>query len=141
MKLWVAAALAFAAMTASGRAATLSCSFTEPFFSLTFTSGDGNLVMVSADDTDPATGKPIPKTLVQGARLLRDDQWQEVAQMRVVKNGKTFLIVRLRSGSDGMSEQVFPFEGVYGANVGGCETDKAPSYDGYEVWKDFGIDP
>ena len=138
---WLAAALALAATTGSGHSATLSCSFTEPFFSLTFTSGDGRLVMVSADETDPDTGKPVPKTLVEGASLQRDDKWQDVPQMRVIKGGETYLIVKLRSGDDGMSEHVFPFEGVYGRHVGGCETDKAPSYDGYEVWKDFGVEP
>jgi hypothetical protein len=40
-----------------------------------------------------------------------------------------------------MSEAVFPFEGVYGGNVGGCETEKAPAYDGYEVWAEFGVNP
>lgn len=141
MRSWVGAGLVVLATTVSGHSATLSCSFTEPFFSLKFTSADGKLLMESADETDPETGSTIPKILVEGASLLRDDKWQDVPQMRVTKAGETYLIVKLRSGSDGMSEQVFPFEGVYGGNVGGCETDKAPSYDGYEVWHEFGVDP
>jgi uncharacterized membrane protein len=141
MKFWIAAALVLAVATGEAHSATLRCSFTEPFFSLTFTSGDGRLVMISADETDPDTGNPIPKTLAEGAKLQRDDTWQDVPQMRIVKGGETLLVVRLRTGSDGMSEAVFPFEGVYGGHVGGCETDKAPSYDGYEVWQDFGADP
>lgn len=141
MKVWIAAAAVFTAAMGEARSATLSCSFTEPFFSLTFSASDGRLVMVSADETDPATGNPIPKVLVEGASLTRDDQWQDVPQLRVTKGAETYLIIRLRTGSDGMSEAVFPFEGVFGSNVGGCETEKAPAYDGYEVWAEFGVNP
>jgi uncharacterized membrane protein len=140
MKLLAGALASVFLLSGTAHAGTLKCSFTEPFFTLTFTSADGKLVRSSADETDPETGAPIPSVLVDWAKLIRDDKWQDVPQMRVLKDGKTFLIVRLREGSDGMSDQVFPFEGIYSSSVGGCETDKAPAYNATEVWEDFGIE-
>lgn len=140
MKLLAGALVSAFLFSGAAHAGTLKCSFTEPFFTLTFTSEDGKLVRSSADDTDPDTGVPIPSVLVENAKLMRDDKWEDVPQLRVLKDGNTFLIVRLREGSDGMSDQVFPFEGAYSSNVGGCETDQVPAYNAAEVWKDFGIE-
>lgn len=130
---------AMAAIATEAGAATLTCSFTEPFFSLSFDSATGRLTYLSADDTDPATGDPVPK-ITEGVRLVRDEQWQDVQSMRLLKGDDVLLQVKVTGdGSDGMSDSVYPFEGISGSNVGGCQTDKVKAYNLLEVWNDLGV--
>lgn len=135
-------ALAFAAMSAEGQAGTLSCHFTEPFFSITYDSRTGTVTLLSADVTDPDTGKPIPEILAEGAKLrsVPPDDYQP--RLKLEKDGKTILDLELTGqGSDGMSENIYPFDGTYGTRVGGCETAKYPAYDTYDLLQDIGAQP
>ena len=63
------AGLALMLLPLEAQAGVLSCSFTEPFFSISFDSATGVVTWVSADETDPDTGKPIPKVLAKAAKL------------------------------------------------------------------------
>ena len=56
-------------MPLDAQAGVLSCSFTEPFFNISFDSATGVVTWISADETDPDTGKPIPKILAKSAKL------------------------------------------------------------------------
>lgn len=119
--------IALGATTAD--AAKLTCSFTEPFFSITFDSATGKLVRLSADDADPKTGEIIPKIIAEHATVVRKDKWEGVPSLLVQTFGETLLEVRLAQGDDGMSDNVFPFQGVVGDHVGGCQTETAPAFD------------
>ena len=61
--------LALMLLPLEAQAGVLSCSFTEPFFSISFDSATGVVTWVSADESDPDTGKPIPKILATSAKL------------------------------------------------------------------------
>ena len=61
MMRWLLAGVALGFFTAEAPAGVLTCDFTEPFFTITFNSTTGIVTRVSADETDPDTGKPIRK--------------------------------------------------------------------------------
>src|SRR5690606_10359503 len=123
----VLAACALALLPTQAPAGVLSCSFTEPFFSIRFDSATGVVTSASPDDFEDGVLKP--KVIAQGARLTLDDVWEghRTATLRSA-SGEVLMIVRFREGSDGMSDLVFPLEGQFGAephgnNIGGCATD------------------
>jgi len=61
---------------------------------------------------------------------------------RLVNGSETILELKLTGkGSDGMSENLFPFEALRGRHDGGCETDKYPAFEIYELLEDVGITP
>ena len=129
----------FAGHAAAG---VLTCHFTEPFFVVAFDSVTGVVTLTSPDDSDPATGKIVPKVIAKGAKLTRSDAWVVYPTLTLEAGEERILDIKLTGqGSDGMSETVFPMEGVYGANVGGCEATRAPAYDLYELYQDLGIEP
>lgn len=143
----VAATLPLVLLSATAFAGTLRCSFTEPFFTIEFDSKTKVVMYTSPNEFDDVTGEIKPRVLAEGARLRRPGAWQDVPKLVLEKPGKSAsdpfeTIVELSvtgNGSDGMSEFVFPFEGRYGQNVGGCDTGKAPAYDLYEVYQDVGV--
>ena len=138
MKLWMLA-IALVLSPAHGWAGTLTCRFTEPFLSITYDSQTGTATLVSADVTDPDTGTPVPEILAQGAKLqsVPPDDYQP--KLKLEKDGKTILELELTGqGSDGMSENIFPFEAKYGGLIGGCETGKYPAFDTYDLLQDIG---
>lgn len=135
-------ALALVALPAESLAGTLSCSFTEPFFSITYDSKTGTVTLVSADVTDPDTGQPIPEILAEGARLrsVQSDDYRP--KLKLEKDGKTILDLQLTGqGSDGMSDNIYPFQGFYGGRDGGCETAKYQAFDTYDLLEDIGVQP
>ena len=137
-----AAAAVLMLSTAGASAGVLTCRFTEPFFDVAFDSTTGVVTLTSPDDSDPATGKIEPKVIAEGARLTRSGAWVGYPTLTLDAGGKRILDIRLTGqGSDGMSETVFPMEGVYGSNVGGCEATRAPAYDLFELYRDLGIEP
>ncbi len=128
--------------TGAASAGVLTCRFTEPFFVVAFDSATGIVTLTSPDDSDPATGRIVPKVVAEGAKLTRSDAWVGYPTLTLDAAGKRILDIRLTGqGSDGMSETVFPMEGAYGTNVGGCEATKAPAYDLHELYQDLGIEP
>ena len=130
------------AMTASAAlAGTLHCSFTEPFFSIDFDSATGIVTLISPDDADPETGGITPRVIAGGARLVRVDTWEEHPALLLEADGARILEIRVSGqGSDGMSDSVFPWDGKFGALVGGCESGVARAYDLYEAYRDLGIE-
>lgn len=135
-----AAVLMLSAIDAT--AGMLTCRFTEPFFDVAFDSTTGVVTLTSPDDSDPETGKIVPKVIAEGARLTRSGAWVGYPTLTLDAGDERILDIKLTGqGSDGMSETVFPMEGVYGTYVGGCEATKAPAYDLYELYQDLGIEP
>jgi len=132
----------YALLATNAAAGVLTCSFTEPFFTIAFDSATGVVTFASPDEMEPDTGKIVPKVIAEGAKLTRADEWVDYPTLTLDgKDGKRILEVRMTGlGSDGMSEFVFPMEGTYGTNVGGCEATKAPAYDLFELYEDLGIE-
>ncbi len=138
----LAGAAAFMLSVGSAAAGVLTCHFTEPFFVIVFDSATGIVTLTSPDDSDPETGKIEPKVIAEGAKLTRSDAWVGYPTLTLDAGEERILDIKFTGqGSDGMSETVFPMEGVYGTNVGGCEATRAPAYDLYELYRDLGIEP
>ena len=124
------------------QAGVLSCAFTEPFFDITFDSATGVVTRISADETDPDTGKPIPKVLARGARLELLDRDSTGQKLRLANAGETLLELQVTmQADDGMSDNTYPMEGKYGSNTGGCYTDKFPPFNPYEMLEGLGLNP
>jgi hypothetical protein len=143
----LALGFALALATAPASASVLNCSFTEPFFSIGFDPKTGTVTRTSPDDADVDTGEIKAKVIAEGAKLTRDDVWQDhpTATLRAA-TGEILMVVRFKEGSDGMSDFVFPLEGQWGEasngnNVGGCETEKVQAYDAYELYMELGLEP
>ena len=125
------AGLAMALFAAEARAGVLRCSFTEPFFNITYDSGTGAV-----------TGKPIPKILATSAKLEILDYAASGQKLRLVDAGKTLLDLQVTMQvDDGMSDCTYPVEGKYGSNTGGCYTDKFPPFNPYEMLEGLGLKP
>lgn len=138
MKRWIFA-LSLALLPVESQAGTLVCQFTEPFFTITYDSRLGKVTQVSADIFDSATGEPVPTVLAEGAKLVKFDAGDYHPGLRLEKDGQVILQLRLTGqGSDGMSENIFPFEGTMGGFVGGCETGKYQAFDVYDLLEDIG---
>lgn len=138
----LAGAAAFMLSAGDASAGVLTCRFTEPFFMIALDSATGVVTLTSPDESDPATGKITPRVIAEGARLTRPDAWVGYPTLTLDAGDERILDIKLTGqGSDGMSETVFPMEGVYGTYVGGCEATKAPAYDLFELYQDLGIEP
>ncbi len=138
MRGWMLAT-ALVALPTPSLAGTLTCRFTEPFLSITYDSQTGIATLVSADVTDPDTGKPVPEILATGAKLQSVPPDDYHPKLKLEKDGKTILELALTGqGSDGMSDNIFPLEGKYGGLIGGCETGKYPAFDTYDLLQDIG---
>ncbi|MBX3529978.1 MAG: hypothetical protein KF849_05190 [Rhizobiaceae bacterium] len=146
MRALLAAFILALPVTPASAAAVLTCSFTEPFFSIGFDPATGTVTRTSPDD-DPESGEIKPKIIAEGAKLTIDDVWEghRSATLRSAA-GELLMVIRFKEGSDGMSDFVFPIEGQWGPeangnNVGGCETAKVQAYDSYELFLELGLQP
>jgi uncharacterized membrane protein len=138
MRRWMIAA-ALMALPVESWAGTLECQFTEPFFTISFDSRTGTVTEISADVTDPDTGKPIPRILAEGARLRVVNPDGDGLTLRLEKGDQWIMQLRLTGqGSDGMSESIYPFEATLGTNIGGCATGKYPAFRTYDMLEDLG---
>ncbi len=99
-------------LTGTARAESIYCYFTEPFLTVTYNS-DTNKVRVESpqDGSVELNGSVI---------------YQKGGILKISAEGVTqYLEVDLtKEGSDGMSDFIYPFEGIInGTLYGGCETD------------------
>jgi hypothetical protein len=137
---WLLAAAALGLLTANASAGVLTCDFTEPFFNITFDSTTGIVTRVSADDTDPDTGKPIPRILARDARLELLENVPPGQKFRLVSGSETLLEMQITGQADnGMSESLYPIKGLWGRLDGGCYTEKYQPFDPYELLQDLGL--
>ena len=126
--------------TVPGGAAQLHCSFTEPFFSIAYDTATGKVILTSADEFD-GDGNLVPRLLGENVKVVREDKWKDFETLYLKAGDETILTIKITGqGSDGMSDNQYPFEGIYGErNIGGCETDKIKSFDVYQLYEDFGV--
>jgi hypothetical protein len=138
MRRW-AIAVALALTAGESQADVLHCSFTEPFFTITFDSATGKVTWLSPDVFDES-GKMVPETLAEDARLFVANPDGDGRTFLLGTDKKYLMQLRLTGeGSDGMSENIFPFEAKYYAHIGGCDTEKYPAFDTYEIVTDLGV--
>ena len=129
-------------LAGESEAGTLRCSFTEPFFTITWDSADGRVIELSADVTDPDTGKPVPTILSEHAKLSVPDPTGDPYRLILGDDNETILELNLTGlGNDGMSESRFPFEARRGKLDGGCDTARYPAFDPYQLLQDLGVGP
>jgi hypothetical protein len=138
MKSWVAAT-GLCLLAGGAQAGVLHCSFTEPFFNITYDSATGKVILVSADVFDE-NGKPIPEVIAEKAKLEYSDPAGDRTKLALKNGNETILRLELTGqGSDGMSDNMFPFQAWYGQRDGGCDTEKYPSWDTYYLLEDLGV--
>ncbi|WP_413559262.1 hypothetical protein [Bdellovibrio sp. HCB209] len=104
----------FAILMASqaAHAEKIYCYFTEPFINVTYDS-DTNQITKSSPGEEDQTGT---------AKVIFNKDGKILVS--VVENGHTLLIDTTKTGSDGMSDFVYPFEAIVNDTLyGGCETD------------------
>ncbi|WP_413576462.1 hypothetical protein ACLVWU_00305 [Bdellovibrio sp. HCB290] len=96
----------------TARAERIYCFFTEPFFNLTYNSDTNKLTHSSPGSADK---EGVAKVIFNknGTILLT-----------VIGVQGSLLVDTTKTGSDGMSDYIYPFEGIVNGNLyGGCETD------------------
>ena len=140
MMRWLLAGVAIGFFTAEAAAGVLTCDFTEPFFTITFDSSTGIVTRVSADETDPDTGKPIQTIVARDARLELLEYVSPGQKFRLVNGQETLLDMQVTGQADnGMSETLYPIKGFWGRLDGGCYTGRYPPFDPYEMLTDLGL--
>lgn len=124
-------------------AEVLNCSFTEPFFNLSFNSETGVLTMMEAETSPAVQVVSRSAAMVVGPRLTPlEDDLSIGDTFRIVDTETNEVYLKLtysNDGSDGMSEMNYPFSAVYGDFQGGCESTSAPASDIQDaLWKLMG---
>lgn len=110
----------------AAKAEKIYCSFTEPFINLVYDS-DTNKVTQSSPGTEDMTGT-VEVIFNKDGKI----------KITSIISGHTLLIDTTKTGSDGMSDYVYPFEAIANDSLyGGCETDhlkkKLSSYLGHFI--------
>jgi uncharacterized membrane protein len=103
----------------SAKADIIKCSFTEPFYTITYTTGTRVLTVTNDVENKTEVYKNI------GLLILGSDKFE----LRTTKNELVMSLAITGNGSDGMSETIYPYDAkvegmVKGANngIGGCES-------------------
>lgn len=121
------------AMAASQNTQTITCSFTEPFFSLTY-----NMEEASIAKTEPSWEDPSGelKTTLLGSDLdlvsTSNDVLLPTFEVKVPSEGRVLKLAMNFNGSDGMSNETYPIAAKWvdaeGYTLyGGCVTDQIGS--------------
>ncbi|MBO9665749.1 MAG: hypothetical protein J7501_02930 [Bdellovibrio sp.] len=104
--------VAMALASQAAMAEKIYCSFTEPFISITYDS-DTNKAFYSTPDK-PDVPVDVKVTFNKGGTIL----------LMTLDNKYSLLVDTTKEGSDGMSDFIYPFEGILNSSLyGGCETD------------------
>ncbi len=116
-KLTFALALILALTTSSQALAdVITCHFTEPFISTTYTLNDQSLTITTLGENAPAVIKDV------SFQILGPGQFELTS-----KEGKTLQKLDLNfKGNNGMSDDIYPYEARYEATgrtlYGGCQS-------------------
>lgn len=130
------------------------CTFTEPFINITFEPETGK-VAYSGWDTITETPQNNSGVILEetNERVLTADgklvpvvaAGESVDQFYAIfgskfelqnENGNVLMSLTLdMQGSDGMSDNQYPFSAVYGGNFGGCETQRYPAVNSVEIFE------
>ncbi len=118
----------------------LMCSFTEPFISVHFDANTKAVTEFDVMDYNDATGISTGTVLSEKAEIRLVDPNQAGAYSLVdMASGNVILTFELSgSGTDGMSDQLYPFSAIYKNIYGGCSTETAATIDTEEVMQQLG---
>lgn len=107
---------------------TLTCHFTEPFFSLHYEMGSGRLTRVDPVETSA-------RVLGEGLKLVPTGIDPFMPRFELSLDNKPLLDLAMDfQGSDGMSDMRFPISAVFHGPYtlhGGCETDVIKAFNPY----------
>lgn len=145
---FIATLLVASSALATGINESVVCSFTEPFISYTFNPSTNSVVLTNmGEETTTYENATIKKVadvvLYEGYEVNYSyGTWQMQDSM-----GNALVTFALDfSGSDGMSDQQYPFTGVTGEGtsvgftlVGGCYSASNPPVDAYGVIDSIGL--
>ena len=118
----------------------LTCNFTEPFITVQYDANTKVVTKTGVENYDEATDDFIAVVLSENAeiRLAAPDQ-VGIYDLVDVATGTILLSMELNgNGTDGMSDQLYPFSAVYQNIYGGCSTDTAPVVDTIKVMEQLG---
>lgn len=128
----------------------LNCTFTEPFFSVTFEPETGKVTYSGIDEEaaqDDITLEVLAeKTLTTDGKLVpvvaageSVDQFYAIFGSKFElqdENGNVLMSLTLdMQGSDGMSDNQYPFSAEYDGHFGGCETQRYPAVNSVEIFE------
>ncbi len=119
---------------AEEKTSTLECSFTEPFFTLDINLNERTIHKTEPDwNGDPS--KTITTLINEDVSLVSDfsDPLLPKYEITSTKGEAIMSLVLNMSGSDGMSDIIFPFDARYGELWGGCSSDKIAPFNPYEA--------
>ena len=112
--------------------ATITCAFTEPFFSLDLDSGEAKLTRSELNDNAEPISTVIAKDIVVDRKVVGS---KAIELLVSDENQKLILKATLDyKGSNGMSDHTYPYSVIYYASesqtyFGGCTTPSLPSFD------------
>ena len=119
---------------------TLTCGFTEPFITVEYDANTKVVTKSGVEDYNEVTGEFVIVVISENAeiRLSAPDQ-AGTYDLVDVATGTVLLSMELNgNGTDGMSDQLYPFSAVYQNIYGGCSTETAPTVDTVEVMEKLG---
>ncbi|MFS4458470.1 hypothetical protein [Bdellovibrio sp. HCB2-146] len=98
-------------VSSSAFAESIYCTFTEPFYTVTYSSDD-NEITYEAVGEDPVV-LPANVTFGKNGKLIIKDNDET----------HTLEVLMTEEGDDGMSDFTYPFKGIFDYSLfGGCET-------------------
>jgi uncharacterized membrane protein len=104
-------------MAATAQAETFTCRFTEPFFTLTYSTETQELARLDVNEKVESVKSNVQFEVVGSSKfVLKSQNGKELARLVLNNNG-----------SDGMSDRIYPLEIKLmdeSEIVGGCETSK-----------------
>lgn len=132
------------------RTEILVCSFTEPFFTITYNASTKEITYTGVDMYDELNNEFMVLTLATQAQFVALPQTDVNGQEYIYPtNGSQFqllddsgnMVVELTLsylGSDGMSDFIYPFDAVHSSgHVGGCYSTSAPLIDATEIYENL----
>lgn len=121
-------ALITAFLSLSAQADVVSCSFTEPFFSLEINTETGTMTKTEPNFEEGGEGvittEISDQIKIKKLNSKKVSQLVEVPRYLVTSGKQKIMVLELDyQGSNGMSDHAFPYSTRYEGNYGGCESD------------------
>lgn len=130
------------------QAEVLVCSFTEPFFTITYNADTKEVTYTGVDMYDElnddfmvltlatqAQFVAVPQVSADGTQYVYPTQGSEFKLLD--DNGDLIVTLHLSyQGSDGMSDFLYPFDAVHSTgHIGGCYSTSAPLIDPQDIYE------
>ncbi len=119
---------------------TLTCGFTEPFITVQYDANTKVVTKTGVENYNEASGEFLKLVISENAEIrLVDPNMAGAFNLVDVATGTVLISMKLNgNGTDGMSDQLYPFSAVYQNIYGGCSTETAPVVDTINVMEQLG---